>query len=99
MALELLAARGYPTDGLRSKSWEVFAREGAPRMDFIVTVCDRAAGETCPIWPGRPAGAHWPFPDPAAFEGGEARQRAFFAEVHDRIRERIRAFLDQQGTG
>ncbi len=93
LALDLLAARGHPTAGLRSKSWQVFAAEGAPRMDPIVTVCDKAAGEVCPIWPGRPAGAHWPFPDPAAAGGSEAARRAVFAETYERIRGRVRTLV------
>ena len=109
LALDLLAARGHPTAGLQSKSWEVFAAEGAPRMDLIVTVCDKAAGEVCPVWPGRPADAHWPFPDPAAAEGSEAERRAVFAETYERIRARVRDFAartrprqpqrDREGTG
>ena len=90
LALDLLAARGHPTAGLRSKSWEVFAREGGLHMDLVVTVCDKAAGEACPIWPGRPTGAHWPFPDPAAAGGSEAERRAAFAETYDRIQKHIR---------
>ncbi len=90
LVLELLAARGHPTAGLHSKSWEVFAAERGLRMDLIVTVCDKAARETCPVWPGRPAGAHGPFPDPAAAGGSEAERRAVFAETYERIRGRVR---------
>jgi protein-tyrosine-phosphatase len=92
-AIELLEQLGHPTENLRSKSWDVFARPGAPVMDFIFTVCDRAAGEVCPIWPGRPVSAHWPFPDPAAFRGPEAETRAHFLEVYRQIEARIGAFL------
>lgn len=78
LALQELQRLNIPTDGLRSKSWEEFAAPGAPRMDFVFTVCDQAAGEACPLWPGQPMTAHWGMPDPAAVEGGdEVRQQAF----------------------
>jgi arsenate reductase len=78
LALRLLHERGIPTDGLRSKSWEEFAAAGARAMDLIVTVCDNAAGEVCPVWPGQPTTAHWGVQDPAAVEGTETeRMRAF----------------------
>jgi arsenate reductase len=93
-ALALLERRGHPTAGLRAKGWEAFAGEGAPVMDAVITVCDAAAGEVCPVWPGRPARAHWGFPDPAAFRGGEAETEAFFAEVYARIEERIARFVN-----
>jgi len=76
MALELLSSLGYPTEALRSKSWDEFAQPGAPVFDFIFTVCDNAAGETCPIWPGHPMTAHWGIEDPAAAEG-EGQLEAF----------------------
>lgn len=76
MALAVLAEHGFSLDGLRSKSWEEFARLSAPTMDLIITVCDNAAGETCPIWPGHPTTAHWGIEDPAAVEG-EAQRQAF----------------------
>src|SRR6185436_7790715 len=81
LALDLLRARGLPVASLRSKSWDEFAAPGAPHMDRIVTVCDNAAGETCPIWPGRPAIDHWGLPDPAAVEGDDETRRRAFAET------------------
>jgi arsenate reductase (thioredoxin) len=78
MTLQTLAAHRIPTEGFRSKSWEEFAQVGAPEMDFVFTVCDQAAGEVCPVWPGQPVSAHWGQPDPAAVEGSdETRERAF----------------------
>lgn len=88
-ALRLLEARGYPTEGLRSKSWDEFARPGAPEFDLIITVCDNAAGEVCPVWPGHPATAHWGLPDPAAVEGGEAAVDRAFADVHRQLYARL----------
>ena len=77
-ALKVLESFGYPSAGFASKSWEVFAAPDAPRMDFVFTVCDDAAGETCPLWPGQPMTAHWGIEDPAAVEGNDiARERAF----------------------
>ena len=94
LALEKLSAIGYPTAQLRSKSWDEFAATDAPQMDFIITVCDNAAGETCPLWPGQPISAHWGFPDPAAVQGSEAEQRAAFEQVFQRITQRVRLLLD-----
>jgi protein-tyrosine-phosphatase len=91
--LELLRRLKFPTAGLRSKSWDEFAAPGAPVMDFVFTVCDQAAGEICPVWPGQPITAHWSFSDPAAFEGSEAERRAFFAEVFRQIESRIKIFV------
>lgn len=80
LALEELERLGLPTAGLRSKSWQEFASPGAPEMDLVFTVCDQAAGEVCPVWPGQPVTAHWGMPDPAAVEGSdEARRQAFRA--------------------
>jgi arsenate reductase len=92
MALDLLRGLGLPTSGLRSKSWEEFAIAGAPVMDFIFTVCDNAAGEACPVWPGRPMTAHWGVPDPAAVEGSEVERRRAFRQAHAALENRIRLF-------
>ncbi len=91
-ALELLQQRGYAVGGLRSKSWDEFAAPGAPEFDFIFTVCDNAAGEVCPVWPGRPATAHWGIPDPAHVEGDEAR-RAAFRRAYEQLARRIQLFM------
>jgi arsenate reductase len=91
MALEVLRHGNYPTDGLRSKSWDEFAAPGAPEIDFIFTVCDNAAGEMCPIWPGRPMTAHWGIEDPAAVEE-EGQQDAFSTALLS-LRRRIELFL------
>jgi arsenate reductase len=92
-AIEQVRALGYPVDDLRSKSWDEFAQPGAPEMDFIVTVCDNAAGEVCPLWPGQPVTAHWGFPDPAAVVGTEDEKRAAFAQTLRQIRNRVQLFL------
>ena len=92
-ALDLLQKLNHSTDGLRSKDWEEFAQSGAPEMDFVFTVCDRAAGEVCPVWPGQPMTAHWGFPDPAHFQGTEAEKRALFADVYGQIHNRLSIFV------
>ena len=92
-ALELLQQQGHNTAGLRSKSWDAFAAPGAPEIDFIFTVCDNAAGETCPIWPGKPATAHWGIPDPAAVTGDDAAKRAAFRKAYEQLARRIRLFM------
>jgi arsenate reductase (thioredoxin) len=92
-ALELLKRFNHSVDGLRSKDWEEFARPGAPDLDFVFTVCDRAASEVCPVWPGQPMSAHWGFPDPAAFQGTEAEKRAEFADVYGQIHNRVSIFV------
>lgn len=89
VTLETLARLGYETQGLRSKSWDEFAQPGSPALDFIVTVCANAAGESCPVWPAHPISAHWGLADPAAFQGSEEGQRAFFEEIHDALRAKI----------
>jgi arsenate reductase len=96
MAISLLLQMGMPTDNLRSKSWDEFAQAGAPTMDFIFTVCDQAAGEVCPIWPGHPITAHWGLPDPAAAEGTSAQQMLAFREAFRILETRIKFFLTFQ---
>ncbi len=91
-AIDLLRNLNYVTDGLRSKSWDEFAVPGAPKMDFVFTVCDDAAAEACPIWPGQPMTAHWGVPDPAAVEGSEAIKRAAFADTCRMLTNRISVF-------
>lgn len=93
-ALDVLRNARLPTEGLRSKSWDEFAAPGAPEMHFVFTVCDNAAGEVCPVWPGQPMTAHWPFPDPAAFEGSDTEKRALFLDVFRQIRARIDIFAN-----
>jgi protein-tyrosine-phosphatase len=93
-AIELLEKNHLPTEGLRSKSWDEFARPGAPELDFVFTVCDNAAGEVCPVWPGQPMTAHWGVPDPAAVEGSdEARRKAFFL-AFSQLQNRISLFAN-----
>jgi arsenate reductase len=94
MALELLRERGYDTSGLRSKSWDELAGAGAPALDFVFTVCDDAAGETCPVWPGQPVTAHWGVGDPAAFEGPEDEQRRLFRRAYAELERRIGLFTN-----
>ncbi|OGT04745.1 MAG: protein-tyrosine-phosphatase [Gallionellales bacterium RIFCSPLOWO2_02_58_13] len=91
LALELLQRQGHDISGLRSKSWDEFA--AAPQFDFIFTVCDNAAGETCPIWPGKPATAHWGIPDPAAAGGDDEARRAAFKKAAEQLARRIQLFM------
>ncbi len=93
-AIQLLKTLKLPTDDLRSKSWDEFAKPGAPPLDFIITVCDNAAGEVCPIWPGKPVTAHWGIPDPAAAEGSDAEIAATFAAAARQLRTRIDLLLN-----
>jgi protein-tyrosine-phosphatase len=93
-ALALLKKLNHPTAGLRSKSWDEFAQEGAPKLDFVFTVCDNAAGEVCPIWPGQPMSAHWGLPDPAAATGSDAEIAAAFAETYRLLSNRIGIFVN-----
>jgi len=94
MTLKVLADAEIATDGLRSKSWDEFAVPGAPQMDFVFTVCDNAAGETCPLWPGHPITAHWGIEDPAAVAGTELQRRAAFEDALRFMRNRIGAFIN-----
>jgi arsenate reductase len=91
-ALEFLRANRMPTDGLRSNSWDEFAQPGAPALDFVFTVCDNAAGELCPIWPGQPMTAHWGVPDPAAVDGSDDAKRKAFAATGRILMNRVRLF-------
>jgi arsenate reductase (thioredoxin) len=91
-ALKTLAAYGYPAGGFRSKSWDEYAAPGAPVMDFVFTVCDNAAGEVCPFWPGQPMTAHWGIEDPAAVEGTDIDKQRAFNEAFRYLRNRIQAF-------
>jgi arsenate reductase len=93
VARDLLERLGLATAELHSKSWKEFTRPGAPVFDFVFTVCDNVAGETCPIWPGRPMTAHWGFADPALFEGSVPETAAVFARTYREIRRRIEAFV------
>jgi len=92
-AIEILKKLGYPTEGLRSKSWDEFSVPDAPAMDFVFTVCDQAAKETCPVWPGHPMTAHWGMPDPAAVEGDSAERHLAFADAYRMLNTRIELFL------
>jgi arsenate reductase len=89
LAIETLKDAGLATDGLRSKSWDEFAMPGAPPIDFIITVCDNAASEACPVWPGKPTTAHWGVPDPAVVDGADQKKRAAFREAAALLRRRI----------
>jgi protein-tyrosine-phosphatase len=93
LAIELLRQLDFPTDGLRSNNWNEFAAPGSPHLDFVITVCDNAAGETCPYWPGRPMTAHWGIPDPAAVEGTEAERKFAFRQAFKAMETRIKLFL------
>lgn len=93
LALELLKKEGLPITNLRSKSWDEYAAPGAPPIDFIFTVCDNAAGEACPVWPGKPTSAHWGIPDPAAVEGSVRERRQAFRSAFDSLAARIERFI------
>ena len=93
-ALDLLRNNNHPVDELRSKSWDEFAKPDAPVFDFVFTVCDNAASEVCPVWPGQPMTAHWGVPDPAAAEGNEALRRLAFADTYRFMSNRISVFVN-----
>ena len=92
-ALKELGRTGYPIDGLRSKSWGEFAQPGAPVMDFVFTVCDTAAGEACPVWPGQPMTAHWGIDDPAAVDGSDLEKAAAFVTAFRHLKARVSLFI------
>lgn len=93
LALELLRRKHFAVDALHSKNWDEFAQSGAPEMDFVITVCDKAAGEVCPVWPGQPITAHWGFEDPAAAQGADEAKRRVFEKVFIEIARRIELLL------
>lgn len=93
-AIELLLKNHLPTQGLRSKSWNEFAQPGSPELDFVFTVCDNAAGEICPVWPGQPMTAHWGVPDPAAVEGSDDKKRKAFFQAFNQLQNRISLFAN-----
>jgi protein-tyrosine-phosphatase len=92
MTLRLLESLNYRTDGFRSKSWDEFSGPGAPELDFVFTVCDNAAGEVCPIWPGQPMTAHWGVEDPAAFVGPDDKKLQYFKKIYLKLESRIKIF-------
>jgi arsenate reductase len=93
LSIEILKEKGHSVEGLRSKSWDEFALPGAPKMDLVVTVCDNAAGEICPIWPGHPSKIHVGFPDPAAAEGTDEERLAVFRSVYGMIEDKVRELI------
>lgn len=98
-ALALLKKLDYDTSVFRSKAWDEFAAPGAPKLDFVITVCDSAAGEVCPVWPGQPMSAHWGMPDPAAVEGSEVDIALAFADTYRMLNNRIAAFANLKISG
>lgn len=94
LAIEVLQSENYDTSGLRSKSWDEFEAPGAPKLDFVFTVCDNAANETCPVWPGQPVSAHWGLPDPSSVEGSDADKRSAFAQTYRVLYQRIGLFVN-----
>jgi protein-tyrosine-phosphatase len=94
IGLEVLEEAGISTEGLSSKSWDVFALPDAPKMDLVITVCDQAAGEVCPYWPGQPATAHWGYPDPSAGDGSTEQKREAFRHTLHAMRRRIELFVN-----
>jgi arsenate reductase len=97
-AVEALHAMGFGAEGLRSKNWDEFAAPGAPAIDYVITVCDNAAGEACPVWPGKPTRGHWGVEDPASAEGSDAERRAAFRDTAAILRQRIERFLETGAT-
>jgi|SRR5208282_2143610 len=93
-ALEQIQRAGLPIDGLRSKDWDEFAKPGAPKLDFVFTVCDNAANEVCPVWPGQPMTAHWALPDPAAVKGNDEQKRRAFTDTFRHLSNRINIFTN-----
>jgi arsenate reductase len=93
-ALELLEKTHFPVADLRSKAWDEFAQPDAPQLDFVITVCDKAAGEVCPVWPGQPMTAHWGIPDPAAVEGSDDAKRRAFLDAMNQMQRRISMFVN-----
>ena len=98
-ALALLKRLDHPTEGLRSKPWDEFARPDSPKLDFVITVCDSAAGEVCPVWPGQPMSAHWSMPDPASVEGSHAEIALAFADTSRMLNNRISAIANLKMSG
>lgn len=94
LGLQTLQAAGLSTEGLRSKSWDEFAAPGAPHMDLIITVCDNAAGEVCPVWPGHPATAHWSYPDPSEGNASDAQKREAFRKTLHTIKRRLELLIN-----
>lgn len=99
LAVELLRTNGFATGGLRSKSWDEFAQPDAPFLHFVFTVCDQAASEPCPVWPGQPITAHWGVPDPAAVQGSDEEKRKAFLSAFDTLRRRISLFTSLPSQG
>ena len=99
LALETLAGAGVPADGLVSKGWDGFAQPGAPAMDAVITLCDSAAGEACPLWPGHPARVHWGFPDPAAGEGTASERRQAFGHVFAALESQVHRLAALEDAG
>ena len=99
MALEVLQKAGLPTEGLHSKNWDAFGQASAPHMDLVITVCDNAAGEVCPYWPGQPATAHWGYPDPSEVNGSEEQQREAFRQTLHAIRRRLELLVNLPASG
>jgi arsenate reductase len=98
-ALDMLKRLGFDTSQYRSKAWDEFAKPDAPKLDFVITVCDSAAGEVCPVWPGQPMSAHWGMPDPAAVEGTPSEIALAFAETYRMLNNRISAFANLKMSG